>query len=101
MREISSVHISLVVMTSWAWQSAGSARRLIARLRIDLGVECHIEEADHHLVPALLAVPDFLGRVGIVLVVHRVVVVRRTLDERALRQLERLLQQIAELPTEA
>src|ERR1700674_2757241 len=101
MREISCVQVSLVVIGSWAVPETGSSRKLVARFRIGLSIERYIEKPDHHLFPTLVAPADFMGGVRIELVVHRVVVVRRAFDDRALRQLQRLGQGIAELPTEA
>src|SRR6202171_4366739 len=101
MREISSVQVSLVVIGSWALPRTESSRKLVARFRIGLSIERYVEKPDHHLFPTLVAPADFMGSVRIVLVVDRVVEVRRAFDDRAFRQLQRLRQGIAKLPTEA
>jgi len=111
-REISAVQVSLVVMGSCAAQRAGSRHRavtvrerfganvnftcgnrsltvtallLIAGIRIELGIEGHVEESDHHLFPALVAPADFFGGIRVVLVIDRVVEMGGTLDHRAFR----------------
>ena len=106
MREISCVQVSLVVIGSWALHRAlyrmWTSRKLVAALRrIGIRIERYVEEADHHLFPTLFAPADFMRGVRVVLVVDRVVVMRRTLDDRTFRQLQRLRQGIAKLPTEA
>src|SRR5258706_14371219 len=78
-REISCVHVSLVVIGSWARAAAAPIRpairmyRLIAArlffvfllrkqvLQRHFCVKRHVEEAEHHLIPALIAPRDFLG----------------------------------------
>src|SRR6266403_1842934 len=127
MREISCVQLSLVVITSCPEHENGTnkssnvahalvraASRLFStplitrsfllakqRLRIRIRIKRHVEEPDHHLFPALIAVADFLSSVRIVLVIHGVVEMRRALDDRSLRQSYRLSQVVAKLPTEA
>src|SRR5436190_4631108 len=55
---------------------------------------------EHHLFPRLIAPPDFLGGVGVRLVVRGVVVPRRGVERRALRQLHRALENVVGLPLE-
>src|SRR5438093_12934189 len=99
MREISWVQVRLVVMGSCAAAVKTAARaspmvliiRTLCRflflgedqLGIHTGVEGHTEEPDHHLLPALIAPANLLGRVGIVRVVFRALEVRRAGDLRA------------------
>src|SRR5215472_16957668 len=70
-------------------------------LGIESGIKRHFKKADHHFIPALISVVDFLRSIGIVGIVHRIVVVRRAFDYCARRQNEFLSGLIAELPTEA
>src|SRR5438876_538654 len=95
MREISCVHVSFVVIGSWALAPAAaikpsSAAAMLLRTRlairflvgekllhIHFGVKRHVEKADHHFFPALIAVAHFLAGIGIVGVIGRVVEVRR------------------------
>src|SRR5690242_11410261 len=63
-------------------------------------IHCHIEPADHHFFPRLVAPADLLLRVRIVAVVGRIVEVRGALDLRPLGQHDRIGEVIEELPVE-
>src|SRR5215471_4848798 len=99
MREISCVQVSLVVMGSWACADMAPSRpakttydlvatRLLVFLLLlreqvlqrHLGVEGHIEEADHHFIPTLFAPRHFLARVRVIGIVRRIVEVRGAFD---------------------
>src|SRR5689334_8891167 len=90
MREISLLHVRLVVITSCA--AAGtpariaSARTALIRntlflllllrkqlLRVHIAGEGDLHEPDHHLLPALVSPFDLAAWVGIVRVIGRVV----------------------------
>ena len=62
------------------------------------GIEDDIEEADHHLVPALVAPEDIFRRIGIEGVVGRVVEVRGAIDAGTFGQRDRLAQFVPKLP---
>src|SRR5579864_9734682 len=103
MRESSWVQVSLVVMGSWARTAVAPVRptkrtnALLATcffvvfllreqmLQLHVGIESHIEEADHHFIPALVSPAHFLAGIGIVGIVRRIVEMRGARDLRALR----------------
>ena len=118
-RETSRVQVRLVVIGSWARHSpdptmssetqrntsvtgAGRLLRLPQDvLRFCLCVHGKIEEADHHLFPALVPPTNLFGRIRVIGVVGRIVEVGRALDTRPFGQQQGLLQVIRELPIEA
>src|SRR6266851_8932110 len=68
--------------------------------QIHARIDGDVKETDHHFVPTLIAPFDIFGRIGIVGVVRRVVIMGRAGDLRPLRQYERLHRIVGELPTE-
>src|SRR5229473_698407 len=98
MREISWVQVSLVVIGSWARAAMAPIRPtkmtngLLATcffvvfllgeeiLKRHIGIERHVEEADHHFIPALIAPAHFLAGVGVVGIVRRIVEMRGARD---------------------
>src|SRR5205085_8261270 len=57
-----------------------SLRPRTQRGGIGRGVERNVEPADHHLFPSLIAPTHFFGRIRIVLVIWRIVMMRGALD---------------------
>src|SRR5262245_39525273 len=73
---------------------------LSRRRRRRRGIDDRAEEADHHFLEGLIAPLHGLRRIGVELVVRRVVVVRDDFDLGPLRQQLRLLEHVADLPVE-
>src|SRR5215467_4741881 len=65
-----------------------------------LRVQSVVEPPDHHLFPGLLTPSNLTARIGIELVVHRVVVMSGAFDFAALGSGDGLLQDIGGLPVE-
>src|SRR5687768_2667691 len=63
-----------------------------------LAVEGVVEPANHHLFPGLRPPADFLGWIGIVGVLCRVVMVGRAFQATSLRRRQWFLQKVTDLP---
>src|SRR5437588_446049 len=80
--------------------AAGTAAGLLGPGGLGLVHPVVLEEADHHLIPVLLAPDDELAGVGIVGVAGGVIVAGDVLDGTALGDADRLGQVVIGLPVE-
>src|SRR5262249_49905666 len=91
---------SFVWLCGGIWLLATRTGSLRSRLSQILFVERVIEVPDHHLFPGLRPPAHFLRRVGVELIIERIVVMRDAHQLAALRRGDLFLEDISHLPAE-
>src|SRR5216684_356894 len=70
-------------------------------LQLHVRIKCHVEEADHHFIPALVAPGYFLARIGVRGIVWRIVEMRGARDLGALGKHDLFHRLVQKLPAKA